>query len=448
MQKEKNAIQEAQEYIFSIPKFSSKNSLEETKAFLQKIGNPGGNLKVIHVAGTNGKGSVCAYLSSVLKEAGYKVGLFTSPHLENIRERFQVQQEMISEVDFLNAYRKVKTEVYREQKGGNSNYHPSFFEFLFIMALYYFEQQQVDILVLETGLGGRLDATNVVEHPLVCGITRIGLDHIEYLGTTISEIAFEKAGIIKSSVPVCYWNLSNEVSRVIESRAREQQSISYSVCEDDYLIHSIGKKSIDFSMDSEYYGYIRLILSTGALYQVENAALAVRIIEVLNQNTEIKQKISKESLIQGIYKMHWHGRMEEILPDVFLDGAHNEDGILAFLETVKRREHQKPSLLVFSVVMEKDYQPMIRAIEDSRLFREIIVTRLDNNRALSIESMKEVFRGSKEEKITYIEHAEKAFLYGLQHKNEDETLYVAGSLYLVGNIMTLCHKKNFWEDMS
>lgn len=448
MQIEKSAIQEAQEYIFSIPKFSSKNSLQETKAFLEKIGNPGGKLKVIHVAGTNGKGSVCAYLSSVLKEAGYKVGLFTSPHLENIRERFQVQQEMISEVDFLNAYRKVKTEVYREQKGGNSNYHPSFFEFLFIMALYYFEQQQVDILVLETGLGGRLDATNVVEHPLVCGITRIGLDHTEYLGTTISEIAFEKAGIIKSSVPVCYWNLSDEVSRVIEFKAREQQSISYPVSEDDYLIHSIGKKSIDFSMDSEYYGYIRLILSTGALYQVENAALAVRMIEVLNQNDDIKHKISKESLIQGIHKMHWHGRMEEILPDVFLDGAHNEDGILAFLETVKRREHKKPSLLVFSVVMEKDYQPMIRAIEESKLFREIIVTRLDNNRALSIESMKEVFRGSTEEKLTYIEHAEKAFLYGLQQKNKDETLYVAGSLYLVGNIMTLCHKKNFWEDMS
>ena len=442
-----SAMEEAQEFIYGIPKFSSKNSLEDTRHFLEFLNHPGEKLKIIHIAGTNGKGSVCAFLSSVLQEAKYRVGLFTSPHLEDIRERFQIQRQLIEEEDFLRIYEYLREQIRLYQTGGKPSYHPSFFEFLFLMALFYFDQQEVDFVILETGLGGRLDATNVMEHPILCGITKMGLDHTEYLGETLGEIAAEKAGIIKKQVPICYWRLSDEIATVIEHKAEISNSPVFPVSEEDFRIHQVAKKSIDFSMDSRYYGYIRLTISTGALYQVENAALAVRLVEVLNSIDSIEHKITKEELSMGLLHMHWHGRMEEILPDVFLDGAHNEDGIYAFLETVKARAHLKPSRLLFSVVMEKDYTHMIQAICDSHLFCEIIVTKLESSRGLSLDAMKPIFRSNLNEKITYIGNTEEAFCYAWKQKQEGETLYVAGSLYLVGHIMTLCHKKKLWEDM-
>ena len=183
------------DYIEEIPKFTSK--------------------KVIHVAGTNGKGSVCAYLDSMLRAGGYKVGLFTSPHLVKINERFKINGEMISDERFVKAFEEVQKIIKKAQEDGLD--HPSYFETLFLMGMVVFKEANVDYVVLETGLGGRLDATNTVDHPLACIITSISLDHVEYLGDTIGKIAGEKAGIIKPQVPVIYDGHQPEASEVIEN---------------------------------------------------------------------------------------------------------------------------------------------------------------------------------------------------------------------------------------
>ena len=204
LQKDKVVVilnyRQAVDYIEQIPKFTEKHPLEHTKEMLRRLGNPQNHFRVIHVAGTNGKGSVCAYLASMLKQGGYRTGLFTSPHLVTINERFQINGEMISDQQFLKTFLHVKEVI--DQAVSEGIGHPSYFETLFLMGMEIFREAQVDYLVLETGLGGRLDATNSVEKPLACIITSISLDHMEYLGNTVSEIAGEKAGIIKPGVPV------------------------------------------------------------------------------------------------------------------------------------------------------------------------------------------------------------------------------------------------------
>lgn len=187
--------EQAVEYILDVPKFTKKNDMSDTKRFLKKLKNPEKDMKIIHIAGTNGKGSVCAYLCSVLKEAGFLTGMFTSPHLVDIRERFRIGGEMISEEQFLQVFLQVYENI-------DGDYHPTFFEYLFFMAILLFKKAKVDYCILETGLGGRLDATNAVEKKEISIITEIGFDHMEYLGSTLTEIAGEKAGIIKENTPV------------------------------------------------------------------------------------------------------------------------------------------------------------------------------------------------------------------------------------------------------
>ena len=194
--------EEAVSYIDNIPKFTTKHPLEHTRMLMERLGNPSTGRKIIHVAGTNGKGSVCSYLDSMLRCGGKSVGLFTSPHLIRINARYIINGQNISDEAFLSAFEKVMEMVRRFVREGGD--HPSYFELLFLMGMVIFDEADVEYIVLETGLGGRLDATNVVPHPLACIITSISRDHTEYLGETIPEIAGEKAGIIKPGVPVIY----------------------------------------------------------------------------------------------------------------------------------------------------------------------------------------------------------------------------------------------------
>ena len=217
--------EEAVAYIEEIPKFTTKNKLEHTRKCLDLLGSPDKKRKIIHVAGTNGKGSVCAFLSTMLEEGGYKCGLFTSPHLIKINERFQINEEMVSDEAFLRAFLKIKALADELVEAGD--YHPTYFEFLFLMGMVIFDEADVDLLVLETGLGGRLDATNSIVSPLACVITSISLDHVEYLGDTIEKIAAEKAGIIKNGIPVVAVDEENGAFPVIERTAKEKKSPVY-----------------------------------------------------------------------------------------------------------------------------------------------------------------------------------------------------------------------------
>ena len=214
--------QEAVNYILEIPKFTKKNDREHTRAFLRYLGDPQEHMKVLHVAGTNGKGSVCAYLDGMLRSEGKRTGLFTSPHLVKMNERIVTGGEQISDAQFCAVFEETLKAVHCMERDGLA--HPTFFEFLFGMAVLAFAEAGAEYAVLETGLGGRLDATSAVENPAVCVITSIGLDHMEYLGGTLGEIAGEKAGIIRPGVPVFYAQTTEESDSVIARTAEERGS--------------------------------------------------------------------------------------------------------------------------------------------------------------------------------------------------------------------------------
>ncbi|MGN1148325.1 MAG: bifunctional folylpolyglutamate synthase/dihydrofolate synthase [Lachnospiraceae bacterium] len=433
MEKEQiDCYEEAVAYIDRIPRFTSKNTMEDTRAFLQKLGSPDQHMKIIHVAGTNGKGSVCAYLCSVLKEAGYKTCLFTSPHLTDIRERFVMEGRMVTKKAFLEAFLSVYERLPWEELRAGGGYHPSFFEYLFFMAMLLFEKAGTDYCILETGLGGRLDATNAVSKKEISIITHMGLDHTEYLGDTLPEIAAEKAGIMQAGAPVVYWETDIEVSTVLADCARKLQIPAFPVSKSDYAFLKFNNKSIDFSYRSLYYDNVRLCLNTIARYQMENASLALRALEVLFGANGLSPEVMKS----GMEAAFWAGRMEEIKPEIYVDGAHNGDGIRAFLETVSEDGCQGDRHLLFGVVRDKDYDTMISEIVASGLFADISVVQLASMRTVEADVLAKMFTHTGQ-KITCYPSAKEAFAALLSVKKSGERIYIAGSLYLVGEIKEL-----------
>ena len=433
---------QAEEYILEVPKFTTKNPLEETRGFyqfLQKRDYKEESLgKIIHIAGTNGKGSVCSFVNSVCLESGYHVGMFTSPHLITMRERFIVDGKMVSEEDFLEAFLWLEKAIdtYHEIC---ADYQPTFFERLFFMSLYLFQKAGVDISIMETGLGGRLDTTNVMEKPSVCVITEIGLDHMAYLGDTIEQIAGEKAGIIKQGIPVVYADKRSESSVVIERIAKELGACCHKVSKNAYEINEIQKKSIDFSVYSRYYDYVRLVVETAAVYQVENAAIAMRALEVLKGKEQLTQ-ITQETMQSGIRKMRWPGRMEEILPQVFIDGAHNEDGVEAFLASVKagwQQEGGKRCFLIFSAVNDKKYDKMIEMLAELSCVTDFCITRIPGQRGVRIDELEKQFRIYTNRDIHVFEEISDAFDFCMHQKGEKDVVYIVGSLYLAGLVEDL-----------
>ena len=427
--------EEACEYILDIPKFAGKHTLADTKEMLGRLTGSRIESKIIHVAGTNGKGSVCAYLQSILRTAGFHVGMFISPHLETMRERILYDGEMIPQESFVKAF-----DLVREESDRQKEKHPSFFEFLFLMGMCYFKEKEPDYIILETGLGGRLDATNCIAKPKLCVITEIGFDHMQYLGNTIVEIAGEKAGIIKSGTPVVYLDKREETSRVIEQTASKLETTAIAVKKSQIGRPVMRKKSIDFSFGNGYYRYDNLILQTTAVYQTENASVALVAARSLKE-----ERIDDEAVRKGLYDAFWPGRMEEILPRVFLDGAHNEDGIEAFLTSVSaaNTEQEKAAgkrLLLFGVVADKQYDKMIGRIAASQLFSHIAVTVLASDRSASIDKLKVAWAQYKTADCSFHESAEEAFQYIQSIQKEADTIYIAGSLYLVGQIKTLVRR--------
>lgn len=433
----KDSYREAEKYLLNIPRFSKKNKVEDTALFLEVLGNPDRNKKIIHVAGTNGKGSVCAYLCSILCEGGYKTGMFTSPHLVEMRERFRINKEKAEENIFVEAFRHVMGHLDRMRtRCGDKEYHPTFFELLFLMGMVMFEWEKVDYIVLETGLGGRLDATNAVRDPALTVITEIGLDHMEYLGNTVEEIAAEKAGIMKQGIPVVYCDKRKEASKVIEKRAKILGIETFPVSDGDCANVNLTNKNIDFSLQSRYYDYIRLTLATKALYQVENAAIAARCMEALPE-----AGITPEQIKKGIADTVWEARMEEIMSGVYLDGAHNEDGIRAFIETAEAIPCEGRRYLLFSAAADKDYETMIRLLEERPLFALTAATKLQNARAAAGEELQRIFGRYSGQSYIIFENVKDAFYFLLDKKKEEDCIYIAGSLYMAGEIKALLRRR-------
>ena len=437
MRDKKNfTYEEAVEYVLQIPKFTKKNTPEDTRRFYEYLGRPGESSGLIHVAGTNGKGSVCSYINAVLEEAGYSPGLFVSPHLVDVRERFRLKGQMISKEDFTEIFMKVLENVENFcKKSGDCVYHPTFFEMLFFMGMLWFQEKGADYIILETGMGGRLDATNVIDHPLVTVITHIGLDHTEYLGDTREKIAGEKAGIIKKGVPVVFWEQEEEVNRVIVEKAREMSSEVIPVSEKQVVLFKFKNKTVDFSMSSEYYEYIRASLSTKAVYQKENAALAVCALEVLSRSCPV----TRQHVEKGLSQAKWEGRMEEVLPGVFIDGAHNEDGMQAFLESVREDGCRGKRHLLFSAVADKRVEPMAQRIVDSGLFEDVAIARLDSPRSLTEEQLDSLWSGRNQVRLYH--SPEQAMEALLEKKRPEDEVYAAGSLYLAGQLKAYLEKR-------
>lgn len=429
----------AEKYIYEIPKFTKKNNMEYTRCFLKHLGNPEGKIKTIHVAGTNGKGSVCAYLRSILRKAGFTVAMFTSPHLISMCERFVINGEMVSEEEFLWAFNEVAGKLQSMPEFlQNISYHPTFFEYLFFMAMVLFNYHNVEYMILETGLGGRLDATNAIDKKEVCIITSIGYDHTEYLGETLPEIAAEKAGIFRKDVPAVFIDKKEEVTNKLIECAVNVGAPVYPVPLNAIKEINSVNKTIDFSLQSNYYGYIRFNMPTIARYQIENAALAVMAVEHIPD----RERISVEHLTEGVRKARWEGRMEEITSSVCLDGAHNTDGIKAFLQSVRYDGCEGKRSLLFSMVRDKQYQAVIDMIAESGLFDIVGVVELNDKRALPIKTLADYFRQYTELQTYEYDKLEYAIRDMTMSCGDKDRMYIVGSLYLVGEVKALLRRSS------
>lgn len=422
---------EAEEYINSIPKFAGKTELKNTETLLNVLGIDTARMKIIHVAGTNGKGSVCSFISNTLVRAGHRTGLFISPHLVKINERIQMDNTPVSDEIFNRAYEAVLQAAHKmEQSGGK---HPAYFEFLFGMAMFIFKEQKAEYIVLETGMGGRLDSTNVIKKPLMTVITSVSMDHMHVLGNTIEEIAGEKAGIIKPGVPLVFYGGDERVRGVLEKTAFERKA-PYEII-DDTKVSCVEKrgKFIDFSLNNRYYNKGMFSVQSAALYQVWNSALAATALAWLME-TDAECGLTRDIIHDGIKTAFWEGRMEELRPDVYVDGAHNEDGIRAFLETAAAMRDTR-QLLMFSAVADKDYDTMIKEICESGAFDEYVVCTVEyTHRAMPGRVFLDTFR-KYTDKLVYLEEtAGDALGRVLSIRKGSDRVFIAGSLYLVGEI--------------
>ena len=427
------SYEEAVKYIEEIPRFAAKNTVEDTGRMLSLLTGDSSNSKIIQVAGTNGKGSVCAYLRAILMEGKRSVGMFISPHLESMRERISINGELITKEDFVRIFTFVREMA--KESGKYDLSHPSYFEFLFLMAMCYFEEKQPDYILLETGLGGRLDATNSILTPAVCVITQIGYDHMQYLGDTLEQIAAEKAGIIKENIPVVFTDRRTEVTGILTEYAKKKKSRTVVLGKDQILNVNIKNKTIDFYLHTGYYNYVSLSLNTSALYQIENASLAILAAQELKD-----EKITPDIIRKGVWAACWPGRMEEAVPGVFLDGAHNEDGIEAFLRTAAKDGCAGKRILLFGVVTDKRYRKMIQMIEDSGLFAQAVVTVLETDRSASIDELTRIWEQYEDIRCSFHEDAEEALKQLLSDKTSEDTAYVVGSLYLIGQVKSLMRR--------
>ena len=467
-----------EELIENLPRFSEKHSIEETRAFLDHLGAPDEEMKIIHVAGTNGKGSVCSYLSEMLAAAGYRTGLFTSPHLERINERFVVKNPgktrdaadrsiciADEELEYYSDILEEKLTEYRNSDPGNDRYRPTYFEYLFFIGMLFFKG--TDCLILETGLGGRLDATNSVRHPVLTVITRIAMDHMQYLGDTKQAIAREKAGIIKQGIPVVAWE-SDSIGNVIKDRAHQLNAPYTGVKEADInkLTKTASDKPVAFFCKTEYDKY-DVVLNTAARYQAGNALIAIRAAETIEHGTA-GIHISKDDILEGLRSMFWPGRMEEMTGGVYLDGAHNPDGIAAFLDSAEKIAvpEGRKRILIFGGSGDKALTEMLSLIVNSRLFDRVVFVPLSSSRSADTHMLRETFdrlkgkiaadhegiAGDCEGAVLCKEYTpetreyqsaaqaltcERAFL------GQGDLLFIAGSLYLAGECRALLGSGEF-----
>lgn len=406
-------------------------NLDRIGYLLEAVGNPHRDLRCVHIAGTKGKGSTAAMTASMLKAAGYRTGLYTSPHLVSFRERIRVNGKLIPEDDVVSLVEEVKPliEPMRELPIGP----PSFFEAYTLMGLLYLARQKVEVAVLETGLGGRLDATNVVQ-PLVCGLTRIGMDHMLELGDTLPEIAREKAGIIKPGVTVISAPQSPEVLEVFQEVCLERSAQLIVVGEEDgprVIPGRADTKHQVFTIQGRRGLYSDLECPLLGSHQAENAAVAIGLVETLSQHG---LKVDESAIRGGIKSVRWPGRFQVISrrPYIVLDGAHDEVGATALAATIESLLPGRRLILVLGVGKDKDADAIAREL--CPLADQVITTSSSSPRALQAEELQRLVYRRCKHTSSYTPTA-LAIGAALDQARPRDVVLITGSLYIVGEAM-------------
>lgn len=386
-----------------------------SEAVCELLGRPQDDLRFVHIAGTNGKGSVAAFLTEICVQAGLRVGCFTSPHLEHFTERIQIGHTQIAPEDVLKFGRVVWRADHRLRVSKGLSL--TMFDYCLAIALLYYRQQGVDLVVLETGLGGRLDSTNIIPAPLVSVITEIGLEHTEYLGTTVAQIASEKAGILKAGTQAVLMDQPQEALGVLTERC-EALGVP---------VHISGM----VDADGRYRGGSYEIGMPGA-YQHRNAAAAIEAAGLLAQTFA---QITPQAVCDGVKNARWPGRMELVgeRPQVILDGAHNVHGVRALVESLRAWKPQQTYTFFMGVMAEKDYETMIELILP--LADRIYTLTPDSSRALSAEALCAMIREKGGQADVCLD--EQHLIGLIRARDADEICIVFGSLYLIGAVRKL-----------
>lgn len=409
------------EYLNSTASRGSQPGLSRVTALLGLLGNPQNSVKCVHVTGTNGKGSVSRMTASVLNAEGYKTGLFSSPYLTRVNESIMLGDEEISDSDFAEIMDKVKPLA-----EGLKN-PPTEFEITTAVAFEFFRRKECDVVVLECGMGGLLDSTNIIENPLVSVITNVAKDHASFLGDTISEIASHKAGIIKMNCPVVWGGNDKEAERIIEKRASELKSQLYTV---DF--NSLKNVNCDISGSVFDFGdYKKLKISALGEYQPRNAAVAITAVEIIKKGG---LHIDKSSVYKGLEDFFLHARFEQICdnPPVFFDGSHNPHGVESVVESIKNYFGGKKAVLLMGVMADKDYPEMTRQL--SSVADRVFTVTPSNPRALDSLRLAMEFEKNKihAESFENIEFGREAAENYAEIQNIP--LVMLGSLYMYKDV--------------
>jgi len=413
--------QEALSYIHSINWTFCKPGLERISELCERLGNPQNDLKFIHVAGTNGKGSFCSMLDSVLREAGYRVGLYTSPYIKEFNERMRFDGENISDDELASI-----TELIRPIADQMSD-KPTEFELITAIAFEYFKRKKCDVVILEAGLGGRLDSTNVIKTPILSVITGIALEHTEILGDTVEKIAAEKAGIIKNAIPVMFGGDDDAANGVISQKAAEMGSKYTRVDRSTLKIIKSDLEGTRFSFGARNDLFISLL----GTYQTQNASNVLTAIDILNQNGF---NISENAVKNGLASAKWCARFEIICRDplVIYDGAHNPQGVDNAVLSIKQYFGDTKVCILSGVMRDKDYNYMASRI--STVAERVFTVTPDNPRSLPAAEYAEVFEsmGVSAQGFDSMEAAVKAAKE--YAKNNNKALVCLGSLYMYGEV--------------
>jgi dihydrofolate synthase/folylpolyglutamate synthase len=428
------SYQETIDYLFALQKHGIKLALSNSYQLMDLMGGPHKKFRSVHVAGTNGKGSTSAFIAAMLREAGYRVGFYTSPHLVSFTERIRINNVPISEEKVVALADRVRNAYQDPVSAGDTRaLNPTFFEVTTAMAFTYFAEQHVDIAVVEVGMGGRLDSTNVIT-PLVSVITNIDLEHTEFLGTTLKQIAAEKAGIIKQEVPVVTGVTQPEVISVIEREAAGRRAPVYRLSRDFFAIPVDRRHDQVFDYKGITAAYEKMRIAMRGRYQMDNACLALAAMECLRTAGVV---VEESATRHGLEHTSWEGRLERVAqaPDIYLDGAHNPASAHKLASVVREMKSvYRQVILVIGILGDKDYRGIITELVP--LADRVIVTKPQYERAMDVTLLSSEVR-KLHPSVETAQTVRDAIAHARACASTDDLIIITGSLYVVGDARAL-----------